>query len=145
MLKVGFQKCHHRPQHRPPLSSELHGLLVAASADCFWCGQRRQECDRAMHLAFPTSHCNPVLSPILTHNNPVGLRLETWLANCGDRYVPSIAQGNDSSGISNFMWIMRRSSVMLEIHTTPFIQNSKAHPPKVGTIPPAEFWGTPLL
>ena len=47
--------------------------------------------------------------------------------------------------ISNFMWRMRRSSVMLEIHTTSLIQNSKAHPSKVGAIPPAEIWSTPLL
>ena len=73
-----------------------------------------------MHIALPPSHCNPVLSSILTHNNPVGLHLETWLANCGDSYIPSITQGNESSGISNFMSRMRRSSDMLEIHTTFF-------------------------
>ena len=46
--------------------------------------------------------------------------------------------------IANFTWRMR-SSVMLEIHTTSFIQNSKAFPPKVRAITPAEIWGTPLL
>jgi len=69
----------------------------------------------------------------------VGLHLETWLANCGECYIPTIDQGNESSGISNFMSRMRRSSDMLEIHTTSFIQNSKAHPPKVREIPPAEI------
>ena len=110
MLKAGFQKCHRQPQHRLPLRCELQGLLVAASADSFWCSLRHPKCDQAMHIALPPSPCNPVLSSILTHNNTVGLCLETWLANCWDRYVPSIAQGNDSSGISNFIWRMRRSS-----------------------------------
>ena len=32
------------------------------------------------------------------HPSPYTISLETWLANCGDRYVRSIAQGNDSSG-----------------------------------------------
>jgi len=38
---------------------------------------------------------------------------------------------------------MRRSTFMLEI--TYDLVYSKAHPPKVGAIPPAEIGGTPLL
>ena len=47
--------------------------------------------------------------------------------------------------IDNFTSRMRRSSVMLEIHTTLFIRNSMAHPPNVRAIPPAKIWGMPLL
>ena len=83
------------------LGCELCELLVAASADSFWCGLLHWKCGQAMHLALPPSHCKTVLSSIPIHNNPVGLILETWLANHGDRHVRSIAQGNDSSG--NFL------------------------------------------
>jgi len=83
-----------RPQHRLPPGCELRELLVIVSAGCFWCGLRHPKCDQAMHLALPPLHCKPVLSSIPIHNNPVGLSLETWLANCMDRYVRSIAQGN---------------------------------------------------
>ena len=80
VLKPGFRKCHCQPQHRLPLGCELRELLVAASADAFWCGLQHPKCDKAKHLALPPSHCKPVLSSIPTHNNPVGLSLETWLA-----------------------------------------------------------------
>ena len=88
----------------------------------FWCGLRHPKCDQAMHLALPPSHCKPVLSSIPIHNNPVGLSLETWLANGGDRNVQSIARGIIVQEICNATWRMRRSSVVLEIHTTSFIQ-----------------------
>ena len=101
----------------------LWTALIAASADCFWCSLQHPKCDQSMHLVLPPSHCKPVLSSILIHNNPMGLSLETWLANCGDHYVRSITQGNDIvQEISNFTWKMRRSSVMLEIHMTLLIQ-----------------------
>ena len=40
-------------------------------------------------------HCTPFPSSIPIHNNPVGLSMETWLANTWDRHVRSIEQGND--------------------------------------------------
>jgi hypothetical protein len=52
----------------------------AASAYSFSCDMRRSKCDQAMQFALPPSHCKPVLSSIPTHNNPVGLSLEIWLA-----------------------------------------------------------------
>ena len=111
----------------PPAATQAAARLWTArvaccSFLCFWCGLLRRKCDQAMHLALPPSHCKPVLSSIPIHNNPVGLSLETWLANCGDRHVQFISRETRVQEISNFTWRMRRSSVMLEIHTTSFIQ-----------------------
>jgi hypothetical protein len=50
-------------------------------------------------LEFSPSHCKLVLSSIPIHNNPVGLSLETWLANGADLNVRSIAQGNRSGNL----------------------------------------------
>jgi predicted Zn-dependent protease len=63
--------------------SDVVSGVQNATEQCFW----------SFHLLTKL-----VLSSIPTHNNPVGLSLETWLANGGDRNVRSIAQENDRSG-----------------------------------------------
>jgi len=73
----------------------------------------------------------------------VGLSLETWLANCGDCHIRSTAQGNDSSG--NFELHMKNEEEIRHVGNTYDLVYSKAHPPKVGAIAPAEIRGTPLL
>ena len=121
MLIAGFRKCHRRPQHRLPLGCELSELLVAASADCLWCGPLHRKWDQPMHLALPPSHCKPVLSSIPILNNPVGLSLETWLAIVGTATSDPLPRETIVLEIFNFTWTMK-SSVMLEILTTSFIQ-----------------------
>ena len=112
-------------------------LHSAASADCFGRGLRHPKCNQAMHLALPRSHCKPVLSSTPIHNNPVGLSLETWLANCGDHHIRSIAQGNDSS--ENFELHVKNEEKLRHVGNTYDFIYSEAHPPKVGAIPPAEI------
>ena len=73
----------------------------------------------------------------------MGLSLETWLANCVDRHVRSIAQGNDSSG--NFYLHVKNEEELRHVGNIYDLVYSKAHPPKVGAIPPTEIEGTPLL
>jgi len=90
-----------------------------------------------MHLALPPSHCKLVLSSTPIHNNPVGLNLETWLANCGDHHVRSIAQGDDSSG--TFLLHVKNEEELYHVGNTYDLLYSKAHPPKVREIPPAEI------
>jgi len=67
----------------------------------------------------------------------VGLSLETWLANCVDRYVRSIAQGSKSSG--NFKLHVKNEEELHHVGNTYDLVYFKAHPPKVGAIPPAEI------
>jgi hypothetical protein len=88
----------------------------------------------------PPSHSKPVLSSIPIHNNPVGLSLETWLANCGDCHVRSIAHGNDISG--NFKPHMKNEEELRHDGNTYDLVYSKANPPNVRAIPPAEICGT---
>ena len=122
VLKAGFWKCHHRPQHRLPLGCELRKLLIAASTDCFWCSLLHWKCDQAMHLALPPSHCKPVLSSIPIHNNSVGQVWRPGWPIVGTTTSDPLPRETIVQEISNFTWRMRRSSVMLEIHTTSFIQ-----------------------
>jgi hypothetical protein len=89
----------------------------AAFADSFSCGMRRSKCDQAMHLALPPSHCKPVLSSIPTHNNPVGLSLETWLT-CVTDDLQSTNPGPSMSGTSHkkFLKMLPPSSMHLWMH-----------------------------
>jgi len=73
-------------------------------------------------LRFHLHTVNKSFSSIPIQNNPVGLSIETWLANCrGATSDPSPTETTVQE-ISNFTWKVRRSSVMLNINTTSFIQ-----------------------
>jgi hypothetical protein len=75
-----------------------------------------------MHLAFQISRCGSFLSSIPIHNNPLGLSLETWLANCGDATSDTSPKEMIVQNISNFTWKTWRSAVILEVYRASFIQ-----------------------
>jgi len=111
----------------PPAATQSAARLLTARvasssfSSLFLMWSWHPKCERAMHLAFPPSHCKLVLSYIPTHNNPVGLSLETWLANGGTATSDPSPRETIDQEICNSTWKMR-SSVMLEMHTTSFIQ-----------------------
>ena len=111
----------------PPAAPQAAALLWTARVACFsfrWLflfGLLHRKYDQAMHLELPPSHCKPVLSFIPILNNPVGLSLETWLVIVRTTTSDPTPRETIVQEISNFTWRMR-SSVMLETHTTSFIQ-----------------------
>ena len=143
VLETGVRKSHLQPRRMSPLGCRYSALLVAVSADCPSCGLPHPKCHRAKHLAFQISRYGPFISSIHIHNNPVDFRLEAWLANCRDRRVRYIAQGNDRS--ENFQLHVKNEEKLCYFGSIYGLIYSKAHLPKVGAVPSAEIVGTLLL